>query len=309
MGWDLSTDKLVPYSECCKMLGVELTLHKTPMGMLEVCNTQARVVELTQTIDAILSAGHLTRSDGEKLRGRLQFASNQLFGRRFKNCLQELNLHVARNLRVISPDLSAALRLIVHLLNLNSPRVVDTRHKDWHHLYVDASFEPGGYSGIGGILLDPYGMCVGCFSEVVDQPLLSAIMRPDQKTPIMELEALAIFVGLQLFAEKVKSTRLVVFTDNLSAQAALVKCRSNNLHIDLIIKGICSLEESLSMMCWMERVPSFSNPADALSREEISKYQGTDRSRVNLNEAWKRCKAEPSPSLQPGGGRETEPRC
>ena len=143
--------------------------------------------------------------------------------------------------------------------------------------------------------------CVGCFSEVVDQPLLSAIMRPDQKTPIMELEALAIFVGLQLFAEKVKGTRLVVFTDNLSAQAALVKCRSNNLHIDLIIKGICSLEESLSMMCWMERVPSFSNPADALSREEISKYQGTDRSRVNLNEAWKRCKAEPSPSLQPGG--------
>jgi hypothetical protein len=117
----------------------------------------------------------------------------------------------------------------------------------------------------------------------------------------MELEALAIFVGLQLFAEKVKGTRLVVFTDNLSAQAALVKCRSNNLHIDLIIKGICSLEESLSMMCWMERVPSFSNPADALSREEISKYQGTDRSRVNLNEAWKRCKAEPSPSLQPGG--------
>ena len=294
MGWDLSTDKLVPYSECCKVLGVELALHKTPAGKFEVCNTQSRVEELTRTIDAVLTAGYLTRTDGEKLRGRLQFASNQLFGRRFKNCLQELNLHVARNLRIVNSDLASALRLIVHLMNQNSPRVVCTRHKEWYHLYVDASFEPDGFSGLGGLLLDPYGACLGCFSEVVDQCLLLAIMRPDQKTPIMELEALAIFVGIQLFSEAVKGTRLGVFTDNLSAQASLVKCRSNNLHV--------------SMMCWVERVPSYSNPADALSREETQTYQGTNRSKVNLMDAWKLCQAESSPSLQPGGGRETNPK-
>ena len=117
----------------------------------------------------------------------------------------------------------------------------------------------------------------------------------------MELEALAIYVGLQLFAETIKGTRLVVFTDNLSAQAALIKCRSNNLNVDLVIKGICSLEESLSMMCWLERVPSFSNPADVLSREKVLSYKGMQCSEMNLLEAWKNCQKENGPSLQPRG--------
>lgn len=130
MGWELSADKLVPYAECCKVLGVELMLHKTPAGIFEVRNTQARAEELTQTITSVLTQGFLSRVDGEKLRGRLQFASNQLFGRRFKNCLQELNLHVARNLRALNDDLASALRLIIYLLNLNSPRVVSVKHKE-----------------------------------------------------------------------------------------------------------------------------------------------------------------------------------
>ena len=79
MGWDLSTDKLVPYAECCKVLGVELMLTKTPSGSFDICNTQTRAEELIQSISEILKAGHLSKSDGEKLRGRLQFASNQLF--------------------------------------------------------------------------------------------------------------------------------------------------------------------------------------------------------------------------------------
>ena len=305
MGWDLSTEKLVPYSECCKVLGVELSLYKTPSGVFEVCNTQSRVEELIQTLSAVISAGILTKTDGEKLRGRLQFASNQLFGRRLKNCLQELNMHLARNFRVVGESLESAMKVIIHLFAQNSPRVVSTRYEEWSHLYVDASFEPGGYSGIGGVLLDSNGTCVGCFSEAVDAQLLSSIMRPDQKTPIMELEALAIMVGLKLFAEKVKCSKLVVFTDNLSAQASLIKCRSNNAHVDLIIRGICTIEERLSMMCWLERVPSYSNPADTLSREEVVAYQGTERSRMNLLEAWNECQNESSPSLLCGGRRET----
>ena len=80
LGWDLSADKLVPYSECCKVLGVELALYRTPEGMLEVRNTPERAEELRTTIKDLLHAGVLKRADGERLRVRLQFASNQLFG-------------------------------------------------------------------------------------------------------------------------------------------------------------------------------------------------------------------------------------
>ena len=301
LGWDLSTDKLVPYDECCKVLGVELVLTKTPTSTFDVRNTQSRVEELTQSINSILNAGRLQRSEAEKLRGRLQFASNQLFGRRFRNCLQELNLHIARNLCSLSESLENALRLLNHLLSLNAPRTVGIRHTNWFHLYVDASFEPQGFSGIGGVLFDPHGQCIGFFSKEVDSDLLRDMMEEDQLTAIMELEALAIYVGVELFSSVVSGARLVVFTDNQSAQASLVKCRSNNRRVDSIIKGICSLEEKLGTMCWMERVPSFSNPADVFSREVISNFRGMYPTECSLMEAWKRCQAETSPSLHPGG--------
>ena len=55
LGRDLSTDKLVPYSECCKVLGVELALYRTPEGMLEVRNTPERAEELRTTIQGPLA--------------------------------------------------------------------------------------------------------------------------------------------------------------------------------------------------------------------------------------------------------------
>ena len=306
LGWELSTEKLLPYSECCKVLGIELVLTQTPHGSFEVRNTNSRVEELTESIRDTLEKGRLQRNDAEKLRGRLQFASNQLFGRRFRNCLQELNLHIARNMHSVGAELEHALKLISHLLSINAPRTVGTRHSNWFHLYVDASFEPEGFSGIGGVLFDPQGKCVGCFSEVVDKALLESIMKEDQLTAIMELEALAILAGIGIFSDVFKGGRLVVFTDNQSAQASLVKCRSNNDRVDLIIKGICASEEKLDTMCWIERVPSFSNPADFLSRKEVEEFHGMKRTRCSLMEVWKRCQTEISPSLFPGGGRETK---
>ena len=307
MGWDLSTDKLLPYAECCKVLGVELVLTKTPLGSFDVRNTQSRADEFISSISEILKAGYLSKPDGEKLRGRLQFASNQLFGRsRFRNCLQELKIHLSRNLRVLSPGLESAMKLMVYLLCCNAPRTVGAGHTNWFHLYVDASFEPTGSSGIDGLLLEPLGTCIGCFSEIVNTDLLEAIMRPDQETPIMELEALAIYVGVSLFKDLINDTRLVVFTDNQSAQASVVKCKSNNHNVDLIIRGICSLEEKLNTICWVERVPSYSNPADVLSREETFTYKGVNRSRMDLLQAWKRCQTESTPSLHSVGGREAD---
>jgi hypothetical protein len=61
---------------------------------------------------------------------------------------------------------------------------------------------------------------MGCFSETVDKALLESIMEAGQQTAIMELEALAISVGIKLFSNAVRGTRLVVFTDNQSAQAS-----------------------------------------------------------------------------------------
>ena len=252
-----------------------------------------------------LETNSLSRVEGERLRGRLQFASNQLFGRRFRNCLRELNFHVAPAMKTVSAELAASLRLMCHLLALNSPRSVSVAHVQWSYLFVDASFDPEVFSGIGGVLFDSSGTCAGCFSERVDTTLLQSLMKPEQQTTILELEGLAVAAALGVFREKVRGTRLVIFTDNQSVQASLVKCKSANNSLDLIIRSICMFEEDLCTLAWIDRVPSYSNPADLLSREVCHSYRGVPCSKVCLMEVWRKCEsASCSPSLHARGERD-----
>ena len=69
------------------------------------------------------------------------------------------------------------------------------------HLYVDASFDASGHSGIGGLLLNRDGQCLGAFSESIPAESVSEIQREDQETIIFELEGLVVAVGLHVFKD------------------------------------------------------------------------------------------------------------
>ena len=111
---------------------------------------------------------------------------------------------------------------------------------------------PEVHSGVGGMLLDCQGKCLGFFSEVVSPELVSAIRREDQKTIIFELEGLAVAIGLPLLQEQVSGKKLIVFSDNQAVQSCLIKCKSSNDHMDLIIKHICRTEEKLNLISRIE---------------------------------------------------------
>ena len=108
----------------------------------------------------------------------------------------------------------------------------------------------------------------------VGQDLLDLLMKANQKTAIFELEGLAIAVVIDLFEGLIKGRRFVVFTDNQSAQSSVIRCKSKSDSMDLIIRKICSTEERLGIIAWIERVPSQSNPSDELSREVHESYEG-----------------------------------
>ena len=88
LGWKLSDKKLVSYSTCCKVLGIELELMHSPSGHVSLANTDVRREELTSFLKQTLDQGVLAKHEAERLRGRLQFASNQLFGCRFQKLPQ-----------------------------------------------------------------------------------------------------------------------------------------------------------------------------------------------------------------------------
>ena len=81
-----------------------------------VTNTEERVEELVNELDEALRTEVLSRSEGEKLRGRLQFASSQVFGRKFRKLLKVLSNHVTQGRKTLSQHTQSCLRDIRKLL-------------------------------------------------------------------------------------------------------------------------------------------------------------------------------------------------
>ena len=92
------------------------------------------------------------------------------------------------------------------------------------------------------------------------------IKRDDQETVIFELECLAVATAVYLFKDLIRGKRVVAFTDNQSVQSCLVKCKSKNDHMNLMIRSVCALEEQLGLISRIERVLSQLNPTGVVSR-------------------------------------------
>ena len=123
----------------CKVLGVQLDLRQSGDRPCFVTNTEERVKELvTEQI--------LSRSEGEKFRGRLQ--------RKFRRLLKVLSDHVTQGRKTLSQHTQACLCDIRKLLTQNAPRKIEASQAEVLHIYVDASFEYSDYSGLGGLIVD-----------------------------------------------------------------------------------------------------------------------------------------------------------
>lgn len=84
---------------------------------------------------------------------------------------------------------------------------------DHVHIYVDASFEPNGFSGVGGLRVDSRGEVLGCFSEEVPKELIVLIQAGDKDAAILQLEMAAISVAVRMWKYLMFTKRVVVGTE------------------------------------------------------------------------------------------------
>ena len=229
----------------------------------------------------------LPRRDREKLRGRLQFASSQMFGRRFRRLLKILSNHVTAGRQTLSGRTHECLSEIRDLLTENVPRKIESLQAEVVRIYVDASFDRQKYSGLGGMVVDMSTKTLFFFSEAVNDDTLDEIMSKGQRTVVQELEMMGVLAAVKSWHSFLKSRRVVLFTDSESVRGSFLKTWSANNDSDDMINVIFKVEEDFDIPLWIERVPSQSNPSDVLSREVVTVFAGAERVRVNPREIWK----------------------
>ena len=81
LDWETSADKDHPFGPISIALGIEFDTTEAKIGFVYLCNTSKRKQELIDLISDILSCGLLTVKECQRLRGRIQFASNQVAGK------------------------------------------------------------------------------------------------------------------------------------------------------------------------------------------------------------------------------------
>lgn len=115
LGWLFAEDgsrKCKPFDSICEALGVIFDLKDSCNFTCKVTNTASRI-EVSLEIQRILAAGTISQVEAQKLRGRMQFAESQIFGRTGRRCISCLKDFACRGRSRVTPRDALFLKLFV----------------------------------------------------------------------------------------------------------------------------------------------------------------------------------------------------
>ena len=292
IGWRFAESgaKAPPFNTAFTALGVKIDIGAMQAGHILFDNTEKRVVELVQSLDKVLSDGALPRQDALRLRGRLQFACSQLFGRLGKAALSTVTDQAYRSSSLqLQPETCVAMKLFRDLLTKSKPRKISGKVYDEWFVFTDASFEPnaaGFKAGVGAVLVDKNGRIVQYVSEELPQDVLIFLMSSGKKTIIFELEMLAIVYAMTVWESFLRGSHVVFYTDNNAVRDAVIACSTSSSLAMPILDRLLKLEYALDIFPWYTRVPTDSNVSDDPSRGVCDFLDQCQAERVPLQVCW-----------------------
>ena len=285
IGWETSAEKDAGFSAVAKALGVEVCLDEIHLGLLKVQNTEARRRELASTIDSLIATGGAHAKELECLRGRLQFAESQVFGRGAVQRMRVLSRALKRVGYVVFDDsLTEALLFLKDRVLHGPPRALRACDYPTYHLFTDASYEQDQPAGMGGILYSQSGLLLRWFSERASLEVLDAINADGKAGLIYELEACAAVQGLLQLCQGLNDCDIICYCDNDAALAALIRCASDAPVVAAQLTKLSSYEDSRNVHVWFERVESAANPSDDPSRFVLASLPASFRCRWSPEE-------------------------
>ena len=269
-GWLFAEDgdKCSPFGFTCEALGVVFNLHDSALGVAKICNTASRVNELCEDLEEVLRTKVLSSKAAQKLRGRMQFADAQVFGKTGRRCLRVLaDFTEGRRHRLSNKDLFF-ISLFRDMLRSDRPREVRATGCRSAVLLTDACYERDSRElvcGLGGVLILPNGR-KAFFSASLDVEMRQVLGELYKKQIIFEAETLAAVLALRLWLSEILEWSTFLFVDNEGCKFALLKGFADNEVVDKLAEIFVEVESSRNLYIWISRVPSKSNMSDKPSR-------------------------------------------
>ena len=272
LGWNFAIDgdKATSFGDEFSALGVRVNLGEASLGRVSFINTEKRIKELSDAIEKIIEKGSMTVLESQKLRGRMQFADGQIFGRLGKLCMKAITNHAfLKRGNILEKATVDALRRFVIFLKHAEPRNLQLASDSVWTIYTDACYEPHRQDwvcGLGGVLVNPMGHKVAFFSIELSVEQRSSLGAEFKKTIIFEAELLAMVLAFSVWRSIIGSSSLICFVDNNSARDVAISGCGRNCVANSLVEFLLKLEMASNVTPWYTRVPTPSNVADDPSR-------------------------------------------
>lgn len=261
--------KYIPFGSKFKVLGAYVQFAADNTG-IEVGNTAERIAALKLEVKARIDNDSCSPSAASSLAGKLNFARTFVSGRCMSRALRILYERAFDDSP--SPQLTKRLKQalfdILELLEIQKPRFVPyTTKGETFYVYTDGAVEGDAHT-FGAICFTSAG--VSLFKGSVDNELKDSWRKLGVQHAIAQTELLPIVLAKLTWSRLLKGKKVIWFTDNEIVRDNLItgstRCVASTdlLHLNSI------LDSKLSLINWIARVPSKSNPADAPSRGDIS---------------------------------------
>ena len=274
VGWKFSTkeSKRAAMAAAFSVLGVVVDLSSASNGSIMIKNKENRVRQITMEINSILAEGTFSVASASALRGRLQFAESQTFGRAVALHMQTCHQRAAGNAQgsFISDGMKSEMEWARSFMMEDCPRVLKADMPERKFLiFTDASLEGENLiAGIGMVALKLESSAVthkSFFSECLPESVLENMQKETPKV-IAALELLAAVLALETLKDVLSGSRVFLFIDNEAARANLISMSSPVAEHAKLLRRAWKIIREKSLFLWISRVPSASNIADEPSR-------------------------------------------
>ena len=295
LGWEVSRKPLkhFPFLPQFVSLGVLYDLSFLfRENVLVVDNKPGRVPAITTFVRGAIVKGRVTSLELDSLRGKLQYAESQTFGRLARYAFSPIQAACkgASRLTVfITDEIRLGLELVCRALENSKPRRIPLQFPVNNILtFTDGACEGEQFSHVtaGASIVEPGPAGKWWFHIVVPAQLAESWRDTgDKQRVIAEAELFPVLVCRAMLSVHPEMTLIVHYVDNDGVSDSLVKGTSAVSSLRDMLHEYALQELRFSLVSWIARVASASNPGDGPSRSSQVQQDGLDRGLDRSTEA------------------------
>ena len=272
LGWTYadSDSKSLPYCAEFPPLGVSMSLGAFCNGRVDIGNKTERVVDLLESVDAMIARDSSSPGELASLHGKMLFAISQTCGRAAVPAVRCIAQHLkvggaARN----NKPLMKALAYLKESLLSASPRTISYLDETRPVIVLSDAAAEAGSTTFAVFVVDTSTGKRSVAGGHIPQRLVEWWHAMVGEQIIGQGELFPIIAIRAYMGNRWTNRRVLFFIDNDSARDALVKAYSPSLASQNLVYAFYKCEMDHPCYPWFARVPSVSNIADLPARGEL----------------------------------------